>query len=104
MVTNLSTRMKKATEEALTAEERTAVDRVILTTPGVSVESWLGSCSGCEPHVASMRAAELRRQVAGARHAELEADRLAARLAAQDYGDPDTATTLPLQVASSTVP
>jgi hypothetical protein len=99
VVKNLSARMQKATEEALTADERTAVDRVILTTPGVSVESWLGSCSGCEPHVESMRAAELRREVADARHAELEADRLAARLAAKDYSNPTPAVPLPLHVA-----
>jgi len=55
-------------------------NEMILPTPGVSVESWLGRCNGCDEHLNQLRAAEARQAVAVSRRAELEADRLEARL------------------------
>ncbi len=90
LVQNLSEVLEKAAVEAGAAGDRIATDHAILTTPGLSVESWLGDCSGCEDHIEKTRAAELRLAVAAARQAELHADRLAARLAADppDLSDP----------------
>jgi hypothetical protein len=100
VVGNLSERMKKASEEATTAAGGIATDRVILTTPGVSVESWLGDCSGCEAHLEKLRAAEARTTAAQARLAELEGDRRAAMLEDDDLSDPNSpdAPTLHLRV------
>ncbi|MFF8360306.1 hypothetical protein ACF063_43385 [Streptomyces chartreusis] len=90
VVSNLTVRMQQASDEALTAGGKIATDQVILTTPGVSVESWLGDCSGCEDHIEELRAAQARTSVAEARIRELEADRRAAMLADGDHSDPDT--------------
>ena len=98
VVTNLTERMKKASEEALTAEGKIATDRVILTTPGVSVESWLGDCSGCEDDTEQLRAADARAAIAEARIKELEADRRAAMLANKDRSNPDPPITPALHV------
>ena len=80
VVKNLTARMKQAADEALVAEGRIATDHVILATPGVSVESWLGECSGCEEHVEQIRSAERRLALADARIRELEGDRRAAMI------------------------
>jgi hypothetical protein len=71
---------------------------VILPTPGVRVESWLGRCSGCEEHLEELRLAEARQAVATARLAELEADRLAARLEASQLDDPSPSEPAVLRV------
>jgi len=55
-------------------------NEMILPVPGVSVESWLGRCNGCDEHLSQLRAAEARQAVAVSRRAELEADRLEAWL------------------------
>jgi hypothetical protein len=55
-------------------------NEMILPTPGVSVESWLGRCNGCDEHLSQLRAADARQAVAVSRRAELEAERLEARL------------------------
>jgi hypothetical protein len=47
---------------------------MILPTPGVSVESWLGRRNGCDEHLNQLRAAEARQAVAVSRCAELEAE------------------------------
>jgi hypothetical protein len=90
VVSNLSCSMEEATHEALVAADQIATDQVIMTTPGVSVESWLGDCGGCEEHLEKERSTQLRLSVAQARQSELHADRLAARLAAKppDLTDP----------------
>ncbi|MGW2196785.1 hypothetical protein ACWCSH_31205 [Streptosporangium sp. NPDC001682] len=98
VVTNLTKRMRLASDEALKAGKRIATDRVILTTPGVSVESWLGGCSGCEDHVEQLRTAQARTSVAEARIRELEADRRAAMLENGDRSDPDPPVTSALHV------
>ncbi|MFD5708772.1 hypothetical protein ACFWGV_21905, partial [Bacillus subtilis] len=89
---------QQASDEALTAGGKIATDRVILTTPGVSVESWLGDCSGCEDHTEQLRTAQARASVAEARIRELEADRRAAMLADNDHSDPDPVVTPRLHV------
>jgi hypothetical protein len=83
VVKNLADVLEEAAKQAEAAGEKIAVDDVILTTPGISVESWLGQCSGCEDHTEKLRAAEARRAEADARQAELEADRYDARLKAK---------------------
>ncbi|WP_203817168.1 hypothetical protein [Paractinoplanes ferrugineus] len=90
VVDSLATEMENATKEAGAAGDRIATDSVILPTPGVSVESWRGDCDALEDHLTSLRAAELRRAVAEARVAELEADRRAARIDADQLADPLT--------------
>lgn len=89
VVTNLAAELEKAATEAKAAGDEIATDSIILPTPGVSVQSWLGECSAAEPHLAGMQAAELRAAVAEARLAELEADRRRARIDAKDLTDPD---------------
>ncbi|MEV6641084.1 hypothetical protein [Amycolatopsis sp. NPDC051371] len=90
LVKNLSDILEKAAEDAQAAGDEIATDHTILTTPGLSVESWLGGCSGCEEHLEKRRSAQVRLSVAQAREAELHADRLAARLTATppDLTDP----------------
>jgi hypothetical protein len=56
---------------------------VLLPTPGLSIESRLGRCTGCEDFIEQSRAIELRRLSAIADQAELETARLTARLGAQ---------------------
>jgi hypothetical protein len=68
----------------------TAISRVMLPTPGMTIESRLGRCSAAEEFIEQSRAIELRRLTANARQAELEADRLEARLAAKKLDDPKT--------------
>ncbi|MEU4236249.1 hypothetical protein [Actinoplanes sp. NPDC026619] len=91
VVTSLATEMENATREAEASGDRIATDTVILPTPGISVESWRGDCEALEDHLVALRAAEVRRAVAEARSAELEADRRAARIDADDLTDPLTA-------------
>ncbi|GAA2625811.1 hypothetical protein [Paractinoplanes durhamensis] len=90
VINSLATEMEKATREAEASGDRIATDTVILPTPGISVESWRGDCEALEDHLVELRKAEARRAVAEARSAELEADRRAARIAAEDYSDPLT--------------
>jgi hypothetical protein len=87
-LTMLKDILKTASDEASEAEEAMSDNQVILPTPGVSVESWLGRCSGCEEHLEKLREAEVRRAVAGAESAEHEAARLSARLKASQLDDP----------------
>nr|WP_221377512.1 hypothetical protein [Actinoplanes polyasparticus] len=89
VVTNLSDRMEKAAEEALEAGGQIATDHVVLPTPGISVESWLGDCSGCEEHTEQQREAQARLALAEARIRELEAARRKALLDQDDTSDPD---------------
>src|SRR4029453_13393967 len=60
VVANLADILEQAAEDAEAAGSRIGVDDIILTTPGVSVESWLGKCSGCADHTEKLRAAEIR--------------------------------------------
>ena len=99
VVKNLAERMQKASDEALTAEGRIATDKVVLSTPGVSVESWLGDCSGCEGHLEQTRSAEARMALAEARIRELEADRRQAMLDDEDTSDPDPEDRPPLRIS-----
>jgi hypothetical protein len=100
LVDNLADSLEKAAKDAEAAGDRIATDSIILPTPGVTVESWLGDCSACEDHLEQTRAASLREAVARARMAELEADRRAARLQAKDLSDfdPEVAPWLHLDV------
>jgi hypothetical protein len=99
-LTSLQDLLKKASEEAAQAEDAMTDNSIILPTPGISVESWLGQCSGCEEHVEELREAELRRVIAEARLVELEADRLATRLESNPplLEDPSNRETASLQV------
>ncbi|MFJ3779835.1 hypothetical protein ACIPX0_50085 [Streptomyces sp. NPDC090075] len=71
-----------ASDEAAAAAERMPPDTVVLPTPGVSVETWLGDCTGCDEHTEQLRAAELESARARARLLRLEGDLRQARLAA----------------------
>ncbi|MER6160928.1 hypothetical protein ABT147_36310 [Streptomyces sp. NPDC001868] len=62
--------------------------RVMLPTPGMTIESRLGRCSAAEDYIEKSRGYELRRLAATARQAEAEAARLEARVAAKQYDDP----------------
>jgi hypothetical protein len=61
-------------------EPKPSTPTILLPTPGMSIESWLGKSTGCEEHIERSRAIEVRRLFAVADQAELEADRLRARL------------------------
>lgn len=70
-------------------------DMITLPTPGVVVEPALGECSACDEGGADTRALErdelqqrVRRAKAEARYQELECERLEARIAAKQLGDP----------------
>jgi hypothetical protein len=63
-------------------------DTVMLPSPGMTIESRLGTCSACEDFIERSREIELRRLGAMAQQAELEAARMQARLKAQQLGDP----------------
>ena len=67
---------------------------VTVPTPGLAIDSRLGSCSACEDFIEDSRAIELRRLDALARQQEQEAERLKARLAASPplLDDPRRAT------------
>jgi hypothetical protein len=83
VVSNLAGILEQAATEAEAAGNKIAVDHVILTTPGVSVESWLGQCSGCDDQTEQLRAAEIRQAEAEASLLEVEAARRQARLDAK---------------------
>jgi hypothetical protein len=97
-LSSLQKMLKISSQEASEAAEAMGDNEVILPTPGVSVESWLGRCSGCEEHLEELRLAEARQAVATARLAELEADRLAARLEASQLDDPSPSEPAVLRV------
>jgi hypothetical protein len=61
-------------------ETEPSTSTVLLPTPGMSIESRLGRCTGCEETIERTRAIELRRLAAVADQAEYEAARLKARL------------------------
>jgi hypothetical protein len=61
-------------------ETEPSTSTVLLPTPGMSIESRLGRCTGCEEYIERTRAIELRRLAAVADQAEHEAARLKARL------------------------
>jgi hypothetical protein len=61
-------------------ETEPSTSTVLLPTPGMSIESRLGRCTGCEEYIERSRAIELRRLSAVADQAEHEAARLKARL------------------------
>ena len=61
-------------------ETEPSTSTVLLPTPGMSIESRLGRCTGCEDYIERTRAIELRRLSAVADQAEHEAARLKARL------------------------
>ena len=63
-------------------ETEPSTSTVLLPTPGMSIESRLGRCTGCEEYIELTRAIELRRLSAIADQAEYEASRLKARLEA----------------------
>jgi hypothetical protein len=101
-LTTLQQVLRTASEEAANADEQIADRSVILPTPGVGIESWLGRCDGCEEQVKDLRNSEARRLSATARLAELEADRLSARLEATppqlDDPSPETPPVLNVRV------
>lgn len=91
-------------ETAFEAASQTP-DTAILTTPGVSISSRLGQCSGCEEHLEAARGHELRRLSAVADQAQREADRRLKRLEAQDYGNFEGApAAVRLELQNLTVP
>jgi hypothetical protein len=63
-------------------ETEPSTSTVLLPTPGMSIESRLGRCTGCEDYIEQTRSIELRRLSAIADQAEHEAARLRARLEA----------------------
>ena len=89
-LSDIQIHLKKASDDAMAAAEKMGENKVILPTPGVSVESRLGNCSTCEDHVEKLRDAEARQALARARLVELEAERRSALLKAEpaQLGDP----------------
>lgn len=63
-------------------ETEPSTSTVLLPTPGMSIESRLGRCTGCEDYIERTRAIELRRLSAIADQAEFEANRLGQALEA----------------------
>ena len=63
-------------------ETEPSTSTVLLPTPGMSIESRLGGCTGCEEFIEKSRAFELARMDALARQEALEAERRAKRIAA----------------------
>lgn len=61
---------------------------ILLPTPGLSIESRLGQCSGCEEYIERSRSIELRLRSAQADQAEYEAARYQARVEAKQLEDP----------------
>lgn len=69
------------------AESEATPDTTVLPTPGVSISSRLGTCSGCEEYIEQARGHELRRLAAVASQAESEAERRRKRLAAGELDE-----------------
>ncbi|WP_419998569.1 hypothetical protein [Streptomyces boninensis] len=67
---------------------KVSTSRVMLPTPGMTIDSRLGKCSAAEGFIEKSREYELRRLAANAKQAEAEAARLEARVAAKQLGDP----------------
>jgi hypothetical protein len=63
-------------------ETEPSTSTVLLPTPGMSIESRLGRCTGCEEYIERTRAIELRRLSAVADQAQYEASLLKARFEA----------------------
>jgi hypothetical protein len=72
----LNTQIRNNTE----LDDGPAPMTVSLPTPGITLETRLGSCNACEDFIAESRAIDLRQRRAAARQAEAEADRLEQRL------------------------
>ncbi|MDH2427012.1 hypothetical protein [Sphaerisporangium sp. TRM90804] len=68
-------------------------DELVFPTPGLTISTRLGERTTAEDYVERSRAAELRRLVAEARAAELEADRRRARIKRGDLEDPELSET-----------
>ncbi|MBZ9643988.1 hypothetical protein, partial [Streptomyces sp. PSKA30] len=66
----------------------TSTSRIMLPTPGMTIESRLGRCSAAESFIEKSREYELRRLAATARQAEAEAARMEARVEARQFDDP----------------
>lgn len=73
-------------DEAFSAALETP-DTTVLPTPGVSVSSRLGKCTGCEEFIESSRKLELDRLKALVDQERAEADRRTALIADKDYGE-----------------
>jgi hypothetical protein len=99
-VADLQKILLQESQRAAAAADSIADDTAILPTPGVTVESWLGRCSGCEEHLEALRTAERRRAAAEASITEFEAERRKARLAATppQLEDPVAASAAALRV------
>ncbi|MFC7307272.1 hypothetical protein ACFQVC_23990 [Streptomyces monticola] len=82
LVGDIRRSLGEAGEQAADAASRMPPDTVILPTPGVTVETSLGDCTGCDEHTEQMRAAELEAALARARLLRLEGDLRQARLCA----------------------
>lgn len=79
-LTNLGNDLARAFSSTLATPDTT-----VLPTPGVSVSSRLGKCTGCEEFIEDSRKHELVRLSAVAQQAQAEADRRKARIEAKDY-------------------
>ncbi|MET3697106.1 hypothetical protein SAMN05877753_101316 [Bacillus oleivorans] len=79
-LTTIKEALRKASQDAQETADEMAENHMILPTPGVTVETRLGQCSGCEETVEQLRIAEVRKALAEARMAELEVARLEAEL------------------------
>ena len=81
-VTNLGNDLDVAFGAALTTPDST-----ILPTPGVSISSRLGKCSGCEEYIEAARTHELARLEALAQQEQREAERRQKRIDDKNYDD-----------------
>ena len=81
------------------------VDTTVLPTPGVSVATRLGDCSGCEEYIEKARRVEIRRLSAIARQEMWEATRRERLIGAENYEDFNRpAPSVKLEVENTTAP
>lgn len=88
LVKNLRDTLKKASDEAAAAQERMLPDDYILPTPGMTVVTTLGKCTGCGPHEEKMLEIEADKARAEADILTQEARRRELRLDNELYDDP----------------
>jgi hypothetical protein len=73
--------------EGIFGSTLTTPDEAILPTPGVSVSSRLGKCSGCEQYIEMARKHEITRLEALAKQEKMEAERRQKRVDDENYDD-----------------
>ncbi|MEV4864588.1 hypothetical protein [Streptomyces ossamyceticus] len=88
LVGNMSSVLERAAEEAAEAARGVADEDIILPTPGLTIETSVGRCSGCGPHERRLQEFEARQRAAQVALVEEEVDRRRHRREAGDLSDP----------------